>query len=102
MLCEEVRTASSRLKKLDFEEFNEVKLIVVVNNKSPYHKSVVIEQPITYPIRIKVMNVPEALHFNPAVKVVSISEDRTTIDLKKVITTYTATDSDTLLTTTNV
>ncbi|KAF5892316.1 desmoglein-2-like, partial [Clarias magur] len=89
-------------KKLDFEEFNEVKLIVVVNNKSPYHKSVVIEKPITYPIRIKVVNVPEAPHFNPAVKVISISEDRTTIDLKKVITTYTATDSDTLLTATNV
>ncbi|XP_053337777.1 desmoglein-2-like protein [Clarias gariepinus] len=89
-------------KKLDFEELNEVNLIVVVNNKSPYHKSVVIEKPITYPIKIKVMNVPEAPHFNPAVKVVSISEDRTTIDLKKVIATYTATDSDTLLTATNV
>ncbi|KAF5892318.1 desmoglein-2-like, partial [Clarias magur] len=89
-------------KKLDFEELNEINLIVVVNNKSPYHKSVVIEQPITYPIRIKVVNVPEAPHFHPAVKVVSISEDSTTIDLKKVIATYTATDSDTLLTATNV
>ncbi|KAM9501621.1 desmoglein-2-like protein [Clarias gariepinus] len=89
-------------KKLDFEELNEVNLIVVVNNKSPYHKSVVIEKPITYPIRIKVVNVPEAPHFHPAVKVVSISEDHTTIDLKKVIATYTATDSDTLLTATNV
>ncbi|XP_053337903.1 desmoglein-2-like protein [Clarias gariepinus] len=89
-------------KKLDFEELNEVNLIVVVNNKSPYHKSVVIDKPMTYPIKIKVINVPEAPHFNPAVKVIFISEDRTTIDLKKVIATYTATDSDTLLTATNV
>ncbi|KAI5104732.1 desmoglein-2, partial [Silurus meridionalis] len=89
-------------KELDYELLKEVNLAVVVSNKAAYHKSVVIDKPKTYPIKINVVNIPEAPHFHPAVKVVSISEDRTTIDLRKVITTYTATDSDTLLTATNV
>ncbi|MCJ8731257.1 hypothetical protein PDJAM_G00197420 [Pangasius djambal] len=89
-------------KELDYEQLKEVNLKVVVRNKAAYHKSLVIDKPITYPVKIKVVNVPEAPHFHPAVKVISISEDRKTIDLKKVITTYTATDSDTLLTATNV
>ncbi|MCI4377102.1 hypothetical protein PGIGA_G00199710 [Pangasianodon gigas] len=73
----------------------------MVRNKATYHKSMVNNKPIIYPINIKVVNVPEAPHFHPAVKGISISEDRKTIDLKKVITTYTATDSDTLLTATS-
>ncbi|KAF5892315.1 desmoglein-2-like, partial [Clarias magur] len=89
-------------KELDYEALKEVNLQVVVSNKASYHKSVVIDKPTSYPIKIKVVNVPEAPHFQPAVKVISISEDRTTIDLKKVIATYTATDSDTLLPATNV
>ncbi|KAF4088862.1 hypothetical protein AMELA_G00059540 [Ameiurus melas] len=88
-------------KELDYEERKEVNLTVEVNNKAPYHKSVIIK-PLKYPINIKVVNVPEAPHFKPVVKVVSISEDHKTIDLKKVITTYTATDSDTMLTASNV
>ncbi|XP_034160017.2 desmoglein-2-like protein [Pangasianodon hypophthalmus] len=85
-------------KELNYEGLNEVNLTVLVRNKATYHKSVVTDKPITYPINIKVVNVPEAPHFHPTVKVISISEDHKTIDLKKVITTYTATDSDTLLT----
>lgn len=80
----------------------EVNLKVTVSNKAAYHKSVVIGKPAAYPVKIKVVNVPEAPHFHPAVKVISISEDRTTVDLTKVIATYTATDSDTLSTATNV
>lgn len=90
------------LKELDYEELKEVHLKVVVGNKAPYHKSVVIGEPMTYPVTIKVLNAIEAPHFRPAVKVASISEDRTTIDLRTVIATFTATDSDTLLTATNV
>lgn len=89
-------------KELDYEQLKEVNLMVSVSNKAAYHKSVVIDRTITYPIKIKVVNVPETPHFNPVVKVISISEDRKTIILNKVITTYTATDSDTLLIATNV
>ncbi|MCJ8731256.1 hypothetical protein PDJAM_G00197410 [Pangasius djambal] len=86
-------------KELDYEQLKEVNLTVMVRNKATYHKSV-IDKPITYPIKINVVNVPEAPHFHPAVKVISISEDRKTIDLKKDIITYSATDSDTLSTAT--
>ncbi|KAB5579050.1 hypothetical protein PHYPO_G00190260 [Pangasianodon hypophthalmus] len=89
-------------KELDYEMLKEVNLIVTVRNKATYHKSVVIDKATTYPIKIKVVNVPEAPRFLPSVKVISISEDHKTIDLRKVITIYTATDSDTLLTATNV
>lgn len=59
---------------------------------------VMIDKPVTYRIKIKVVNVPEALYFQTAVKVFSISKDHITNDLRKV----TATDSDTLSTATNV
>ncbi|KAK3567244.1 hypothetical protein QTP86_015085 [Hemibagrus guttatus] len=88
-------------KELNYEELTEVNLKVVVRNKAEYHKSV-IEKTQTYPVKINVLNVPEAPHFQPAVKVIYVSEDSKTIDLKKVIATYKATDSDTMLTATNV
>ncbi|GAA6089837.1 desmoglein-2-like isoform X2 [Tachysurus ichikawai] len=89
-------------KELNYEELKEVHLKVVVNNKAAYHKSVVVGSPQTYPIKINVLNVPEAPHFQPAVKVIYVSENSKTIDLTKVITTYKATDSDTMLIATNV
>ncbi|XP_053486124.1 desmoglein-2-like protein [Ictalurus furcatus] len=88
-------------KELDYEERKEFNLTLEVNNKAAYHKSVIVKR-ITYTINIKVVNMPEGPHFKPPVKVVSISEDHKTIGLKTVITTYTATDSDTMLTATNV
>ncbi|KAI5627209.1 desmoglein-2, partial [Silurus asotus] len=89
-------------KELDYETMKKIDLEVVVNNTAPYHKSVVLGKRKTYSINIKVLNELEAPFFQHPVKVISITENRTTIDLKKVIVTYTATDSDTLLTATNV
>ncbi|KAG9274620.1 cadherin-2-like [Astyanax mexicanus] len=89
-------------KEVDYEEMKEINLQVTVSNKAAYHSSVVIKQPQTYPIKIKVINVPEGPRFQPSVKVISLSEDKTIIDLKKVIATYTAIDSDTLTAATNV
>ncbi|KAK2860149.1 hypothetical protein Q7C36_004315 [Tachysurus vachellii] len=89
-------------KELNYEELKEVHLKVVVNNKAAYHKSVVVGSPQIYPIKINVLNVPEAPHFQPVVKVIYVSENSKTIDLTKVITTYKATDSDTMLIATNV
>ncbi|KAK3567245.1 hypothetical protein QTP86_015086, partial [Hemibagrus guttatus] len=89
-------------KELDYEKVKEISLKVVVNNKAPYHKSVVNDKIIEYPINIKVQNVREAPHFHPMVKKVRVSEDPEVTDLSKVITTYTATDTDTMSTATNV
>ncbi|XP_072543360.1 desmoglein-2-like protein [Salminus brasiliensis] len=89
-------------KDLDYEELTEMNLKVVISNKAAYHSSVIIKQPLTYPIKIKVINQPEGPRFQPSVKVISLSEDKTTINLKKVIATYTAIDSDRLVTATDV
>ncbi|KAL7880684.1 hypothetical protein SRHO_G00029380 [Serrasalmus rhombeus] len=83
-------------KHVDYEELKEIDLRVIVSNVAKYHSSVKITEPKSYPIKIKVINQPEGPRFHPSVKVISISEDSTTINLKKVIATYTAIDSDTL------
>lgn len=81
-------------------------LQVVVSNKAVYNfGSGITSRPIVpkpYPVKINVINQREGPRFQPKVKVVTISEDHTTISLSKVITTYTAIDSDTLVTATNV
>lgn len=55
-----------------------------------------------YPITINVVNQKEGPRFHPSVKVVTISEDHTTINLNKIITTYAAIDTDTSQIVTNV
>lgn len=55
-----------------------------------------------YPITINVINQKEGPRFHPSVKVVTISEDHTTINLNKIITTYAAIDTDTSQIVTNV
>ncbi|KAK9979960.1 hypothetical protein ABG768_013362 [Culter alburnus] len=89
-------------KELDYEELKEVRLQVSVSNKAAYHSSVVITESKTYIVRVRVINQPEGPRFKPAVKVITISEESTTIDLRKVITNYAAIDSDTLLIANNV
>ncbi|XP_051738655.1 desmoglein-2-like [Ctenopharyngodon idella] len=89
-------------KELDFEELKEVRLQVSVSNKAEYHSSVIITERKTYTIQVSVINQPEGPRFKPAVKVITISEESTTIDLRKVITNYAAIDSDTLLIANNV
>ncbi|XP_051738539.1 desmoglein-2-like protein isoform X2 [Ctenopharyngodon idella] len=89
-------------KELDFEELKELRLQVSVSNKAEYHSSVVITESKTYTIQVSVINQPEGPRFKPAVKVITISEESTTIDLRKVITNYAAIDSDTLLIANNV
>lgn len=90
------------LKELDYEELKEVRLQVSVSNKAQYHSSVVITESKTYTIQVNVINQPEGPRFKPAVKVITVSEESTTVVLNKVITNYAAIDSDTLLIATNV
>lgn len=55
-----------------------------------------------YPITINVVNQKEGPRFHPSVKVVTISEDHTSINLNQIITTYAAIDTDTSMIATNV
>lgn len=92
---------SLNLQALDYEELKVLNLAVAVSNKAQYS----ITGPIvskSYPIKINVINQKEGPRFKPAVKVVTVSEDHSTISLNKVITTYAAIDSDTRQIATNV
>lgn len=94
------------LQALDYEELKELNLEVTVSNKAEYNfgsgsTGGVITQK-SYPVKIKVVNQMEGPRFQPSVKVVTISEDHTSINLNKIITTYAAIDTDTLQTVTNV
>ncbi|XP_062849687.1 desmoglein-2-like protein [Trichomycterus rosablanca] len=90
------------VKEFDYEQQKTANLKVVVSNKAEYHSSVVVKEAKSYPIKVNVVNVPEGPRFQPSVKVISISEDKSTINLNKIVTTYPAIDSDTLLTATDV
>ena len=86
---------------MDYEELKVVNLALSVSNKAEYsfrhevtHK--------TYPIKINVVNQKEGPRFHPNVKVVTLSEDSSTISINKVITNYAAIDSDTTKIATNV
>ncbi|KAM4605608.1 desmoglein-2-like protein [Polymixia lowei] len=91
-------------KPLDYEELKLLNLAVTVSNKAAYNfgSSFVTITQKTYPITINVVNQIEGPRFQPSVKVVTISEDKATVSIKKVITSYTAIDSDTLKIATNV
>ncbi|KAJ4936925.1 hypothetical protein JOQ06_001510 [Pogonophryne albipinna] len=51
---------------------------------------------------IKSLNLEEGPRFQPSVKVVTLSEDQTSVSINKIIGNYAAIDSDTLQTATNV
>ncbi|KAM3866217.1 desmoglein-2-like protein [Diretmus argenteus] len=98
-------------KPLDYEELKVLNLGVVVANKAEYNfgsssssssssSMEIIQKP--YPVKINVVNQKEGPRFKPSVKVVTISEDRTSVTINKIITNYAAIDSDTLQTATNV
>ncbi|CAG5896669.1 unnamed protein product [Menidia menidia] len=93
-------------KALDYEEVKTLNLDLRVSNKAKYsfgsssfHPGISSKP---YPIKINVINQKEGPRFQPNVKVVTVSEDSTSISINKVITTYAAIDSDTLMTATNV
>ncbi|XP_068196504.1 desmoglein-2-like protein [Antennarius striatus] len=93
-------------KALDYEELKVLNLGVAVSNKAQYnfgsgYQGGSIPQK-SYPIKINVVNQKEGPRFQPNVKVVTLSEDSSSISLHKTIATYAAIDSDTLKTATNV
>uniref|UniRef100_A0A3Q3MIH4 Desmoglein-2-like n=1 Tax=Mastacembelus armatus TaxID=205130 RepID=A0A3Q3MIH4_9TELE len=93
-------------KALDYEELKVLNLEVAVSNKAAYNfGSGSATGPLTsktYPIKINVLNQKEGPRFQPNVKVVTLSEDHASHSINKVITTYSAIDSDTRQKATNV
>ncbi|XP_060939730.1 desmoglein-2-like protein [Limanda limanda] len=94
-------------KALDYEELKALNLGVSVANKAAYNfgsssSSSSSATSKSYPVKINVVNQKEGPRFQPGVKVVTISEDQSSIDLKKVFTKYAAIDSDSLMQATNV
>ncbi|XP_061654604.1 desmoglein-2-like protein [Phyllopteryx taeniolatus] len=93
-------------KELDYEEIKSLNLAVVVSNKAKYDfgssstSTSIISK--SYSVRINVVNQKEGPRFQPSVKVVTLSEDRSSISINTVIATYSAIDSDTRQTATNV
>ncbi|XP_012730885.3 desmoglein-2 [Fundulus heteroclitus] len=94
-------------KALDYEEIKALSLAVKVKNEAEYNfgssmSATGASGSKSYPININVINQKEGARFKPSVKVVTVSEDKTSFSLEKVITTYAAIDSDTLKTATDV
>ncbi|KAF0046915.1 hypothetical protein F2P81_000548 [Scophthalmus maximus] len=91
-------------KALDYEELKVLDLGVAVSNKAQYNfgQKTMNVVPKSYPVKINVVNQKEGPRFQPSVKVVTLSEDQSSISINQVITTYSAIDSDTLQTATNV
>ncbi|CAN9502825.1 unnamed protein product [Ophioblennius macclurei] len=92
-------------KALDYEELKVLNLGVAVSNKAAYNfgsSSSVVVTGKSYPIKINVVNQKEGPRFQPAVKVVTISEDQSSVSINQIIANYAAIDSDTLKTATNV
>lgn len=98
---------SLNLQALDYEELKVLNLQVAVSNKAAYNFGTVSPPPESiiqksYNVKINVDNQNEGPRFHPNVKVVTLSEEQTSIDLKKIITNYAAIDTDTLQVVTNV
>lgn len=93
------------MQALNYEEIKVVDLAVAVSNKAQYNfgsGSIPKELVKSYPVKISVVNQMEGPRFEPGVKVVSVSEDHTSINFNKIIANYAAIDTDTLRTVTNV
>ncbi|XP_036374153.1 desmoglein-2-like [Megalops cyprinoides] len=108
-------------KPVDYEDVKEFDLEVTVANKAPFHvvssggfggysseggicagegrgagggEDVTMRK--TYPVKIKVNNLPEGPMFSPKIKAVPVSEDSKMFNIKNIIATYPAIDGDTL------
>ncbi|KAM9101180.1 desmoglein-3 [Sarcophilus harrisii] len=85
------------VKALDFEQFQNMQLVLAVKNKAPFHHSVIsLDQIQSIPIKVTVINVKEGIAFHPTSKTFIVKKG---ISYKKLISyvlgTYPAIDEDT-------
>ncbi|XP_039110379.1 desmoglein-2 [Hyaena hyaena] len=84
------------IKELDYEEMKSLDFSIIVTNKAAFHKSVKIQhKPTPIPIKIKVKNVQEGIHFKHNTISVHVSESMDKSSQSQVIGKFQAFDEDT-------
>ncbi|XP_066208994.1 desmoglein-2 [Saccopteryx leptura] len=84
------------IKELDYEEMKHLDLSIIVTNKAPFHKSIKNKyKPTAIPIKVKVKNVKEGIHFKSSTISVHTSESMDKSSLSTVIGKFQAFDEDT-------
>ncbi|XP_059563391.1 desmoglein-2 [Myotis daubentonii] len=84
------------IKELDYEEIKHLDFSVIVTNKATFHKSVKSEyKPTPIPIKVKVKNVKEGIHFKSSTISIRTSESMEKTSLSQVIGKFQAFDEDT-------
>ncbi|KAM8783994.1 desmoglein-2 [Rhynchonycteris naso] len=84
------------IKELDYEEMKHLDLSIIVTNKAPFHKSVKNKyKPTAIPIKVKVKNVKEGIHFKSSTISVHTSESMDKSSLSGIIGKFQAFDEDT-------
>ncbi|XP_054580019.1 desmoglein-2 [Eptesicus fuscus] len=84
------------IKALDYEEMKHLDFSVVVTNKAPFHKSIKSKyKPTSIPIKVKVKNVKEGIHFRSSTISIRTSESMEKTSLSRVIGKFQAFDEDT-------
>nr|KAF6471148.1 desmoglein 2 [Molossus molossus] len=84
------------IKELDYEEMKHLDFSIIVTNKAPFHKSVKNKyKPTAIPIKVKVKNVKEGIHFKSSTISVHTSESMEKSSLSRVIGKFQAFDEDT-------
>uniref|UniRef100_A0A673U421 Desmoglein 2 n=2 Tax=Suricata suricatta TaxID=37032 RepID=A0A673U421_SURSU len=84
------------IKELDYEEIKSLKFSIIVTNKAAFHKSVKIQQkPTPFPLKVKVKNVKEGIHFKRNKISVHVSESTDKFSQSQIIGNFQAFDEDT-------
>lgn len=84
------------IKALDYEEMKYLDFSIIVTNKAPFHKSVKNKyKPTSIPIKVKVKNVKEGIHFKSSTLSIRTSESMNESNLSRIIGRFEAFDEDT-------
>ncbi|XP_046942859.1 desmoglein-2 [Lynx rufus] len=84
------------IKELDYEETKSLDFSIIVTNKAAFHKSVKNQyKPTSIPIKVKVKNVKEGIHFKSNTISIHVSESMDKSSLSQIIGKFQAFDEDT-------
>ncbi|XP_016042687.1 desmoglein-2 isoform X1 [Erinaceus europaeus] len=84
------------IKEVDYEEMKHLDFSIFVTNKAAFHKSIQNKfKPTPIPIKVKVKNVKEGIHFRSQTISVQVSESMNKSSLTQVIGKFQAFDEDT-------
>nr|XP_012302712.1 desmoglein-2 [Aotus nancymaae] len=84
------------IKEVDYEEMKNLDFSIIVTNKAAFHKSIRSKyKPTSIPIKVKVKNVKEGIHFKSNVITVYVSESMERSSKGQIIGKFQAFDEDT-------